>query len=62
MIEFLDSNSHRRRGTLMDMGNRRSINHQAEQFRATIVAARIHLPLTLIDQMEIKIRNHHAFT
>ena len=47
---------------LMDMGDGRAIDQQAEQFRAAVVAARIHLPLALIDQSEIEIGDHHAFT
>ena len=61
-IDLLDSNRRRAGATLMHMGNRCAINQQAEQFGATIVAARIHHPFTLVNQKEIKIGNHHAFT
>ena len=48
--------------SLMQVGGRRAIDQEAEQFRATIVAAQIHHPLALIDLAEIEIGNHLAFT
>jgi NAD(P)-dependent dehydrogenase (short-subunit alcohol dehydrogenase family) len=36
----------------MDIGSRRAINQEAEQFRATIVATGIHLPLGLQETAE----------
>jgi hypothetical protein len=47
VIDFLNLNRHRVRATLMNVGNRCAIDQEAEKFRATVVAARIHLPLTL---------------
>lgn len=37
----------------MDMGSRCAVNQQAEQFRTTIEAARIHFLLEHVDQREI---------
>ena len=48
--------------SLMQVGRRRTIDQEAEQFPATIVAARIHHPLALVDLAEIEIGNHLAFT
>ena len=62
IIDFLDGNRHGLQATLMDMGSRRAIDQQAEQFRAAVVAARIHHSLAPVDQGEIEIGNHHAFT
>ena len=62
LIEFLRDNRHRAASTLMHVGFRRAVDQQAEQFRATVVAARIHHPLPLVDQAEIEIGDHHAFT
>ena len=61
IIDLLDGNRHGLRATVMDIGNRCAIDQQAEQFRTTIVAARIHQVLTPVDQGEIEIGNHHAF-
>ena len=47
---------------LAHVGFRRAVDQQAEQFRATVVAARIHQPLPLVDQAEIEIGDQHAFT
>ena len=49
MIDLLDGNRDRGRATLMDMDNRCAINQQAEQLRATLVSARIHHALALVD-------------
>jgi hypothetical protein len=46
---------------LVDMGNRCAIDQQAEQFRPTVVAARVHEALALVDQAEVKIGNHRPF-
>ena len=61
IIAFL-CNSNTVSVAVFDKSNRRAINQQAEEFRATIVAARIHFSLALIDQGEIKIGDHYAFT
>src|SRR5512142_2700691 len=62
LIELLGSNRHRVRATLTHVGFRRAVDQQAEQFRATVVAARIHQPLPLVDQAEIQVGDQHAFT
>jgi hypothetical protein len=62
VIDFLNLNRRRVRATLMDVGNRCAIDQKAEQFRATVVAARIHFPFTPVDQRKIEIGNHHAFS
>src|SRR5580700_2871430 len=41
---------------LMDMGLRRAIDQQAEQFRPAIMTARVHQALALVDRPEIEIR------
>jgi len=48
--------------SLMQVGRRRAIDQEAERFLATIVAARIHHPLALVDLAGIEIGNHLAFT
>ena len=50
IIAFLGGNRRGLQAMLMDMGNRCAIDQQAEQFRATVVAARVHQALALVDQ------------
>ena len=58
IIDVLDGNRRGLQAMLMDMGNRCAIDQQAQQFRATVVAARVHQALALVDQGEIKVGNH----
>src|SRR3954471_8457605 len=61
IVELLDCNRQGLRAMLMNVGGGRAVDQQAEQLRAAVVAARIHLPLPLVDQSEIEIGDHHAF-
>ena len=47
--------------TLVDMGDRRAIDRQVEQFRPTVVAARVHEALALVDQAEIEVGDQRPF-
>ena len=49
-LDVLNDNRRGLQARLMDMTSRRAIDPQAEQFRTTVVAARVHQTLALIDQ------------
>src|SRR3954463_14050062 len=46
---------------IVNVGLWRAIDEQAEQFRAAVVAAGVHLRLALVDQREVKVCDHLAF-
>ena len=47
---------------MVQMRGRSSVDHQAEEFRPAVMAARIHHLLALVDQGEVKIGDHYPFT
>src|SRR5438445_13331978 len=49
------------RVALMHMGLRRTVDQEAEQFRAAVVTARVHQALALVDDPEIEIGDDLAF-
>ena len=49
------------RSPFVEMGRRRAVDGQAEQFRPAVVAARVHQLLAPVDQREIEIGDHLAF-
>ena len=52
---------HAMRGAFVNRCGRRAIDQQAEQLRPAVMAARVHQLLSLVDQREVEVGDHHAF-
>ena len=60
-IALLASRGFDGNNALVEMRHRRPIDQETKQLWATIVATRIHEPLTLVYQSEVEIGNHAPF-